>query len=171
MVPMNTTSVQTPPLGRYEIDTSGSTLTFRSRHLFGLLPVRGTVPIRSGVVDVVEPLAQSTVRAEIDAAGFQSGHQRRDDDVRSARFLDTTRHPVLTFVADHVDTTAVSGTLTVRGTGRPVRLVIERAELSPGAFTVHASTRIDRTEFGVTAAPGMAGRHLDISLEVRCVHR
>ena len=36
----------------------------------------------------------------------------------------------------------------------------------PGA---RASTRIDRTEFGVTAYRGVAGRYLDITVEVRCV--
>ncbi len=36
----------------------------------------------------------------------------------------------------------------------------------PGA---RASTRIDRTEFGVTAYRGAAGRYLDMTVEVRCV--
>jgi polyisoprenoid-binding protein YceI len=36
-------------------------------------------------------------------------------------------------------------------------------------FTVRASTRIDRTEFGVTAYRGVAGRYLDMTMEVRCV--
>ena len=30
-----------PRPGRYEIDTSCSAVTFRTRHLFGLAPVRG----------------------------------------------------------------------------------------------------------------------------------
>jgi hypothetical protein len=37
------------------------------------------------------------------------------------------------------------------------------------AFTVRARTRIDRTAFGVTASRGLAGRHLDVTLEIRCV--
>ena len=36
----------------------------------------------------------------------------------------------------------------------------------PGA---RASTRIDRTEFGVAAYRGVAGRYLDMTVEVRCV--
>ena len=36
-------------------------------------------------------------------------------------------------------------------------------------FTVRASTRIDRAEFGVTAYRGVAGRYLDMTMEVRCV--
>ncbi len=36
---------------------------------------------------------------------------------------------------------------------------------------VRASTRIDRTAFGLTAARGMAGRHLDVSLRILAVRR
>ncbi len=34
-------AVTTPHLGRYEIDAGRSAVTFRTRHLFGLAPVRG----------------------------------------------------------------------------------------------------------------------------------
>ncbi|WP_199429542.1 YceI family protein [Qaidamihabitans albus] len=159
----------TPQLGRYEIDTSNSAVTFRSRHLFGLMPVRGTFAIRTGTVDVAEPLACSSVHVEIETASFHTGNERRDSDVRSARFLDTHRHPVLTFVAEHVDARTIAGTLTALGVTRPVDLSVEQFDVSPGAFTARATTRIDRTEFGVTAARGLAGRHLDVSLAVKCV--
>ena len=39
------------------------------------------------------------------------------------------------------------------------------------SFVVYATTRIDRTDFGLTAARGMAGRHLDISLRIQGVPR
>jgi hypothetical protein len=39
----------TPRPGRYEIDISCSAVTFRTRHLFGLAPVRGSFTIRAGV--------------------------------------------------------------------------------------------------------------------------
>ena len=103
-------AVQVPQVGRYAIDSRGSTITFRSRHLFGLAPVRGTM----------------------------------------------------------------AGTLMVRDVARPVSLAIERSVVQPGtpdAFVVCASTRIDRTEFGLTAAKGMAGRHLDLSLQILGVRR
>ena len=47
---------QTPQLGRYEIDASQSRVTFRTRQMFGLGPVRGTFAIRSGTADIAEPL-------------------------------------------------------------------------------------------------------------------
>ncbi|MGH3311690.1 MAG: YceI family protein [Streptomyces sp.] len=160
-----------PRLGRYTIDAANSTVAFSSRHLFGLMPVRGTFAIRSGTVDVAEPLADSSLRVEIAAASFHTGKEHRDGDVRSAKFLDAGRHPDITFVSTSVEPAAVTGTLTVCGVEKPVSLSIGRADVSPGVFTVRATTRVDRTEFGVTAARGLAGRYLDLSLEVTCVHR
>jgi polyisoprenoid-binding protein YceI len=93
-----------PQLGRYGIDPAHSAVTFRTRHLFGLAPVRGSFAIRSGTVDVTEPVSASGIHAEVDA----------------------------------------------------------------GWFAARATTRIDRTEFGVTAQRGMAGRYLDLTVEARC---
>jgi polyisoprenoid-binding protein YceI len=40
--------------------------------------------------------------------------------------------------------------------------------MSRGAFTVRATARIDRTEFGITAARGLAARYLDLTVEATC---
>jgi polyisoprenoid-binding protein YceI len=161
-------AVTAPPLGRYAIDPGQSAVTFRTRHMFGLAPVRGRFAIRSGTVDVAEPASASDVRVEIDAASFRTRSRQRDTAVRSAQFLNAAAHPVITFAADRLDGDALTGSLTVRGVTRPVTLTVERVETAPGAFTACATTRIDRTEFGVTALRGMAGRYLDMTVEVRC---
>ncbi|MGH3377153.1 MAG: YceI family protein [Actinoallomurus sp.] len=153
---------QTP--GRYEIDPERSTVTFRTRHLFGLAPVRGTVAVRAGTVEVAEPITASGVRVEIDAASFSTGNALRDGNVRSARFLDTARHPVMTFVSEHLDGDVLTGTLTVRGVSRPVRLTIEESASAP--LSVHATTTVDRVAFGLTASRGMTGRHLRLDIHV-----
>lgn len=161
-----------PALGHYTIDPGASAVEFTTRHMFGLLPVRGGFAIRSGGVDIAEPLGGSGVRAEIDVASFRTGNKQRDAAVRSARFLDAERHPLMTFTAEHLDGTSVPGTLTVRGVPRPVSLSIESIEESAsptGSFSARATTRIDRTEFGVTAARGLAGRHLTVTIRVHCV--
>ena len=46
----------TPQPGHYDIDPGRSRVTFRTRHLFGLAPVRGSFAIRSGVADVADPI-------------------------------------------------------------------------------------------------------------------
>lgn len=160
-----------PQLGHYEIDVSRSSIGFRTRHLCGLAPVRGTFTILSGSVDVAEPLAESAVRAEIATASFRTGSQQRDAVVRSARLLDTSGYPVMTFGSVRVSAQdrAVTGELTVRAVTRPVTLTIREVALSRDGFSAAATARIDRTQFGVTALRGLAARYLDLAVEVRCV--
>ena len=132
-------ALQAPAVGRYAIDRRASTITFKSRHLFGLTPVHGTMAIGGGLVDSADPLTGSSVQVEIDTTSFDTGTRQRDRDVRSSRFL-----------------------------------AIERSTVPPEAptsFVVWATTRIDRTDFGLTAAKGLAGRHLDISLRIQGVRR
>jgi polyisoprenoid-binding protein YceI len=159
----------TPQLGRYHIDPDGSSVTFRTRHLFGLAPVRGRFAVRAGTVDVSEPLTGSRVYAEIDAASFHTGNPLRDARVRSAGFLGADEHPVLAFSSKGLDGRLLAGTLTVRDVTRPVSVRAEVTGVSPGSFTARATVRIDRHDFGVTASRGLAGRYLDMTVEVRCV--
>jgi polyisoprenoid-binding protein YceI len=158
-----------PQPGRYEIDSSCSAVTFTTRHLFGLALVRGSFAIRTGTIRVTEPLAFSSVYAEIDPASFRTRNGQRDSNVHSARLLDVGRYPVITFIAEGMNGLALSGTLTVRNVSMPVSLSIEQSAVTPRSFNVRATTRIDRTEFGLTAYHGLAGRYLDMTAEVTCV--
>jgi polyisoprenoid-binding protein YceI len=171
-------AVQVPRVGRYAIDNQHSTLWFRSRHLFGLAPVRGTMAITDGQVDVADPITDSSAHIEIDTTSFDTGSRQRDGDVRSARFLDADRYPSMTFTSARLDRSdgrwTLAGTLTVRDVARPVSLAIEQSTVQPGtpnSFVVCATTRIDRTKFGLTAARWMAGRHLDVWLQILGVRR
>jgi polyisoprenoid-binding protein YceI len=89
-------TVQAPRVGRYQVDSQGSTITFRSRHLFGLAPVHGTMAISGGLVDIADPITDSSVQVEIDTTSFHTGSHHRDRDVRSPRFLDAARYPWMT---------------------------------------------------------------------------
>jgi polyisoprenoid-binding protein YceI len=162
-----------PGIGSYRVDPGRSTVSFKSRHLFGLAPVKGSFTVRRGLIEVSDPIGGSRVQVEIDATSFHTGNGQRDGDVRSAKFLDADRHPSMTFTARRLEGgsggAALDGTLTVRGVERPVRLAIGRCAAGDGdgrSFVASASARIDRTEFGITASRGMAGRYLDVSIEV-----
>jgi polyisoprenoid-binding protein YceI len=158
----------TPRIGQYEIDPGHSVVRFRTRHLFGLAPVRGTFAIRSGTVGVAEPLARSDVSAEIDAASFRTRSRQRDSAVRSSRFLDAASYPLMSFSTVRIQGSVIAGMLTVRGVTKPVSLTVEEITVSPEWFTARATARIDRTAFGVTASRGLAGRYLDLTIEARC---
>jgi len=164
---------QAPQLGHYEIDVSRSRVEFRTRHMFGLGPVRGAFAIRSGSADIAEPLADSAINAEIDTTSFRTTNRRRDRSVLSARFLDAARFPVISFRDGRVsaDGGTVRGTLTVREVSRPVSLSIGQVTAAGRSFAASATVRVDRTEFGLMAMPGLAGRYLDLTVEVRCARR
>jgi polyisoprenoid-binding protein YceI len=158
-----------PQLGRYQIDPDGSSVRFRTRHLFGLAPVRGRFAFRAGTVDVAEPLTESRIHAEIESASFHTRNPVRDIQVRSAGFLAADEHPVLAFSSTGLDGQVIDGTLTVRGVTRPVSVLAEITGVTTREFTARATVRIDRYDFGVTASRGLAGRYLDVTMEVRCV--
>ena len=166
-------AASTPQLGHYDIDPSRSAVTFRTRHLFGLAPVRGTFTIRGGTVDIAEPLIGSGVHAEIETASFRTRSSERDRSVLSPRFLDPARYPAMIFSSGRIDAESrvLTGTLTVRDVTQPVRLSIVHCAPSAGSFIARATARIDRTEYGVTAMRGLAGRYLDVTVEVQCVRK
>jgi polyisoprenoid-binding protein YceI len=159
-----------PRPGHYDIDPSRSRITFATRHLFGLARVKGSFAIRSGTADVADPIGGSAIQAEIETASFRTNNRERDRSVLSSRFLDPDSYPVMTFRSDQIEAAGqvLTGTLTVRGTTRPVVLKVSRCQVSRGSFTVRAVARIDRTEFGITAARGLAARHLELTVEVQC---
>jgi polyisoprenoid-binding protein YceI len=65
---------QAPPAGRYAIDPTRS-VTFVTRHMFGLARVRGTFAVRGGVLAIAEAAESSGAEAEVSAASF-SDHRR-----------------------------------------------------------------------------------------------
>lgn len=158
------------PVGTYRIDPTRLTVSFRTRHLFGLGRVQGTFALRTGQIRVARPVEQSSATAVLAADSFTTGNSRRDDDVRSAKFLDAAAHPDITFTSDRLQhdegTWTVSGTLCVHGIPRPLDLLVDRAHCSGGEMSLRAHARIDRYDFGVTGAKGMAARHLDLQLQV-----
>ena len=175
------------PAGRYRIDVEQSTVSFTTRHFFGLGPVRGTIALRDGMITVGDPVAGSTVRARVAASTFRSGSQPRDAAVLSPRLLDAENYPSLTFTStDLVRESAAGpagnpgqwrlrGELEVRGVTRLVEVriialsVAEDGPAGPAGPTLRASAQlsVDRYAFGITAYRGLAARMLTIDLDLR----
>jgi len=60
-MPTTSTAVQAPPVGRYVIDPAGSSVTFVTKHMFGLGKVRGTFKVTRGVITIADPPQDSRV--------------------------------------------------------------------------------------------------------------
>lgn len=164
-------SVQLPPAGTYEVDPARSSLTFTTRHMFGLGKVTGTFQLESGTVTVAEPVTRSTAQAVIEAGSFRTGTPRRDDHVRSPAFLHTDRYPEIGFESATVargeaGAWIVQGFLTVRGDRAPVDLTVDSLSVENGSLRISVSATVDRYRHGLTASKGLAARRLRLSLAV-----
>ncbi|MFC7304388.1 YceI family protein [Streptomyces monticola] len=180
-----------PATGAYDIDPRTSRLRFRTRAVFGLMPVRGTFTLTRGRIVVAEPVARSSVEVVVGAASFDSGLRRRDEHVRSDDYLGAVAHPEIIFRSEEVrdsrgeevrdsrgdegrdvaQVAALAGELTVRGVTRPVAVAVETVELDGPGLVVTGSAAVDRYAFGITTAKGMTGRWVRIDLEVRARRR
>lgn len=78
-----TGQVRIPAVGEYRIDVADSTVTFRTRHIFGMAPVSGSFRLREGHIRVAEEVTESTAYAAISAASFHTGLSNRDSMIRS----------------------------------------------------------------------------------------
>ena len=163
-------AIAAPVPGTYRIDAARSAITFTTRHLFGLGAVRGRFDLRDGEIRIAGPLGESSARARVSAASFRTGNASRDSAVRSARLLGTGAHPDITFISRRLDQAGgrwiLHGLVSVRGQAHPVELLIEEAQPAGQDLRVRASVRLDRYDFGVTKAKGLAARHLGFRLDI-----
>ena len=133
--------------------------------------VHATFTISSGRLRVADPITASTVEVTVDASSFRSGKARRDKDVRSRMLLNAATYPEITFVSESLRQDGVgwmlTGTVTAHGTRVPVKVPIDRVATEGHSIRVHArAEHLDRYAFGVTKGKGMAGRFLDLDLDV-----
>ncbi len=165
---------------RYFIDTSHSSVQFSVSHL-GLTRVHGAFRRWAGTIgfDSVD-ITQSSVTVVIDATSLDTGHERRDSDVR-ADWLEVEEFPEIIFQSTAVDEgpegPIVTGQLEIHGVRREVTLVstlLGFHEPLGGISRVAFRGRITfpRADFGVVnpghpfEAMGFMGPDVEIILEV-----
>ncbi|SMH38237.1 Polyisoprenoid-binding protein YceI [Rathayibacter oskolensis] len=156
---------------RYRLLPAATTVLFRTRHLFGLGEVAGTVQLASGGVDVVAGTRELlSLEAELDMRTFDSGSRARDRAVAKRNVLDVENHPRALYRSTAADRTAdgwlVHGSLTVKGIAAPVDLVV--ADLDPDAvLEARATAALDRFAYGIAFPAFLADRALSISILAR----
>lgn len=153
----------------WEVDTSRATAAFSVGNL-GVRQVSGTVPVLDGVVTTDGHGGVLALRARLDATGVDTGHARRDRDLRAHGLLAVEQVPTWSFVSEAVtvdgDGWLVTGVLTVR---RPCPVQVRVAAAQPlpdGGLRVRATTSLDRRDAGVRAPRVLVGRHVDVALDV-----
>jgi polyisoprenoid-binding protein YceI len=161
--------------GEWAADLAACTVRFTVRN-FALRSVTGQIPIVSAGVTIGPDGQPARVRAELDARGIDTGHQRRDNDLRGPRFLATGRWPAITFQASSIQASGagwtIDGTLTVKDCHCPVRLNVSDPAIPPGdpvaPVSLRATARLDRRSAGVNAGPAfLIGHTISLSLAMR----
>ncbi len=161
------TTLRAPPAGRYIIDSSTSTFTLVTKHMFGVGKVRGRFAVVRATVVVADRVEDSAADAGISASSFSTRNFLRDGQARSPLFLNAGRHPTISFRADgvqrHGDSWVVAGTA-VKGKSAPVELTVTDIDIKGASVVFIARGTIDRYAFGVTMMIGVAARHLSVDI-------
>jgi len=145
----------------YQLDADHSSIQFKIRHLT-VSNVTGTFNRVKGSASI-EGEDPSTLKAEvtIEAASIDTGHEKRDEHLRTPDFLDVAKYPVITFVSKRIvkgepGKLKLIGDLTLHGVTREITVDLEgpTAEIKDpwGTFRRGATgtVKIDRRDFGIT---------------------
>ncbi len=164
-------------MGNWQLDPYHTQVEFSAKH-FGMMTVRGHFAEVSTTADInPEHPGSSSVEATIQAASIRTHNETRDDDLRSANFLDTGRFPVITFKSTSVlpagpQQYTLTGDLAIKGIARPVSLAVTKyGELNDPGMMGHrisygARGQINRTDFSVGTDMVLDGK-LVVSNEIQ----
>jgi polyisoprenoid-binding protein YceI len=149
-----------PAAGTYQIDPAHTFADFTAQHLV-IGHVRGRFTQLTGQITVAEDLTQSAASVTIAAASIDTHVAKRDGDLRSARYLDVTTYPAITFASTRLtgypgNQWGLAGDLTIKNITRPVELMTQftgaAIDNNSGNAKVAflAQARISRHDFGLT---------------------
>lgn len=175
------------PSGNYANDPAHTSVHWKIRHL-GLSDYTARVSAVAIELDFdAANLENSSVKATIGAASFDTGYPHDDKDfnaeIASSLIMNAQEFPTITFVSKKVTKTSpttadIAGDLTMMGVTKPVTLVARyHGSTANHPFTktpalgFAAHTTIDRTEFGNTflSKEGVLGDEVTITIEAEFI--
>ena len=152
---MSTTVNPLTAISTWSIDPAHSSVHFKVRHMM-ISNVRGEFRTVRGDLKLNDAdITQSEIDIEVDTSSIHTRDEKRDAHLRSPDFLDTERHPLLTFRSTKVekagvDALRVQGDLTIHGVTRSVELDVDStspATKDPwGNVRMAASARLSSAE-------------------------
>ncbi len=155
----------------FSIDHAGFTQKHGSfRDLDATLQYDATHPEKS----------QVTVTVKTDS--IDTGFVKRDDDVKSAKFLDVAKYPEMRFVSTKVtpgpnDTLVMVGDLTLHGVTKPLTLNGRLNKSAPNPFDkkptlgFSATGSLKRSDYGISTYLPMIGDVITITIDAEFNHK
>lgn len=139
--------------GEWILDPSQSSVSLKSRSIWGLVPVNGVFRQVTGK-GTVTPTGEVSGAITVKAASIDTKNSRRDRHLRSADFFDSDNHPDITFTVDGISPSGqgvtVTGTLRAGDRARPMTFDGTAALKGDGEVGLDAEVHINRADFGLT---------------------
>jgi polyisoprenoid-binding protein YceI len=140
--------------GGWQLDPQKSSVEFRTRTMWGLVPVHGSFLSVEGDGQVEsdgDVAGVLTIRAD----SLDTANAKRDAHLRGKDFFDVERHPsiVLSITgADRIGNARLrlSGDLQVLGNSRPVAFDAEVVALGGSAVQLRAELAVNRYDYGLS---------------------
>ena len=172
----------------WELDPAHSSIGFAIRHMM-ISTVRGQLRTFTGKA-TGDPTApdKGAIEVTIDATSIDTANAKRDEHLKSPDFLDVAKFPTITFKSKKIAAAGqgkakLTGDLTLHGVTKEVVLDVDGltpAIKDPMGNTragAHATTKIDRKDFGIvynkTLDGGglMVGDEIDVTIDVEGVQK
>ncbi|MBV8152573.1 MAG: YceI family protein [Candidatus Eremiobacteraeota bacterium] len=162
------------------IDLNHTGAHFAARHLV-ISTVQGSIPVKSVDVKLGTGYVPTSVEAVLDLTKIDTHNEKRDNDLRSDRFLAVAKYPEMTFKSTKVTPGSggaftVDGMLTIRGVTQPISLngnvegsVKDKEGRTHVGYSAVAS--LDRGTWGVgTSIPtAVVGSTIQITIEAEVI--
>ncbi|MBS0374299.1 MAG: YceI family protein [Proteobacteria bacterium] len=155
---------------RYAVDGAQSWVDFKVRYL-GLFSLGGRFRAVTGDLAVdLDDARELVVTMAIPVSTLESKPAFWRSELLSPRFFDAAHHPEIRFAAERSESEAGDarrcfGTLTLRGTSRPV-VLDARLRRAAGSLEVEASALVSRAAFGLGGVLPFASDDVTISLHL-----
>jgi polyisoprenoid-binding protein YceI len=160
--------------GTWTADLAHTRAAFRARHLFGRT-VHGTIAVIAATIDVGTDGRPRRLHATLDPASIDTGHARRDSDLRGKRFLAVDAYPLLEVVADRIAATAdgwyAHAMLRARGCEAPLRIDATLESASTHRLQVSGSARLDLRDAGIRVPGFLVRRFVDLSVTAQALRQ
>lgn len=161
------------------VDPNHTSATFSVKHLT-LTTVSGKVPIKSATLGIAADDTLTSVKTALDVTGIDTGNAQRDGDLRSERWFDVAKYPVMTFTSTKItgskDAMTVAGDLSFNGVTSPISLAAKfegsvKDERGRTHLGYTATGTIDRTtwKLGANFPAVVVGNDVTITIQAEVV--
>jgi polyisoprenoid-binding protein YceI len=169
--------------GTWVMDPVHSEIGFSVRHLM-VSKVRGRFDKFEGEIVTGEDILDTRATVTVDLTSINTGNEDRDNDLRSANYLEVDQYPTMTYRSTGLkadgDAYVADGELTIRETSHPLQLRVEFHGVGsdPWGGTrsgLSAAGEINRHDFGISFDMPMdggglvVGEKIQLHLEIEAV--